>query len=142
MGGSFGGYSAVMSASIAPDLFKCVIANAGVYDLEMMYSDGDVKDLLWGENYLERAIGRNSSELKAFSPVHNVASIKAPILIAHGEKDRRVPIEHAEALRDALNKANKRFEWFVKPAETHGFFDVDNRTEYYEKVLAFLDKHI
>jgi dipeptidyl aminopeptidase/acylaminoacyl peptidase len=142
MGGSFGGYSAVMSASIAPDLFKCVIANAGVYDLEMMYSDGDVKDLLWGENYLERAIGRNSSELKAFSPVHNVASIKAPILIAHGEKDRRVPIEHAEALRDALNKANKRFEWFVKPAETHGFFDVENRTEYYEKVLAFLEKHI
>jgi dipeptidyl aminopeptidase/acylaminoacyl peptidase len=142
MGASFGGYSAVMSASIAPELFKCVIANAGVYDLEMMYSDGDIKDLLWGDKYLELAIGRDEAQLKAFSPVNNVASINAPILIAHGEKDRRVPVEHAEALRKALDKANKRYEWFVKSAETHGFFDVENRTEYYEKVIAFLDKHI
>ena len=108
----------------------------------MMYSDGDIKDLLWGDKYLELAIGRDEAQLKAFSPVNNVASINAPILIAHGEKDRRVPVEHAEALRKALDKANKRYEWFVKSAETHGFFDVENRTEYYEKVIAFLDKHI
>jgi len=48
MGGSFGGYSAVQSATIAPDLFKCVVANAGVYDLEMMYEEGDIPEQGFG----------------------------------------------------------------------------------------------
>ncbi|MFC4700300.1 alpha/beta hydrolase family protein [Glaciecola siphonariae] len=142
MGASFGGYSAVMSASMAPDLFKCAIANAGVYDLELLYSEGDIKDLLWGTKYLERAVGKDEAQLKEFSPVNRVASIKAPVLIAHGEKDRRVPFEHAEALRKALRENNKPYKWFVKPAETHGFFDVENRTEYFEEVLSFLDANL
>ncbi|WP_395338294.1 alpha/beta hydrolase family protein [Ningiella sp. W23] len=142
MGGSFGGYSAVMSATLEPDMFKCVVANAGVYDLELMYSDGDIKDLLYGKNYLKRAIGNDESLLKTFSPVNHVQKLKAPVLIAHGAKDRRVPVEHAEALRDALDTHNKPYQWFVKPAETHGFYDVGNRTEYYNEVASFLGKHL
>lgn len=66
----------------------------------------------------------------------------APVLIAHGKKDVRVPIEHAEALRDAMDKHGKSYEWFVKDTETHGFYDERNRTEYYEKVAGFLAKHL
>ncbi|TDF36541.1 S9 family peptidase [Alteromonadaceae bacterium M269] len=142
MGGSFGGYSAVQSATLAPDLFKCVVANAGVYDLEMMYTEGDIPDRLYGKAYLNSALGTNIEKLKAFSPVNNVAKLKAPLLIAHGKKDRRVPIEQANALRDALDEHNKPYEWFVKKAETHGFYDEGNRAEYYERVVKFLDQHL
>lgn len=34
VGGSFGGYSALQSSVMEPDLFKCAIGFAGVYDLE------------------------------------------------------------------------------------------------------------
>lgn len=142
MGGSFGGYSAVQSATLAPDLFKCVIGNAGVYDIEMMFEEGDIPRILFGKSYLESQLGTDKELMRKYSPVHNVAKLKAPVLIAHGEKDVRVPIEHAEALRDAMDKHGKKYEWFVKETETHGFFDEQNRTEYYEKVVQFLEKHL
>ena len=142
MGASFGGYSALQSATLAPDLFKCVVGNAGVYDIEMMFEEGDIPRILWGKSYLESQLGNDKELMRKHSPVHNVAKLKAPVLIAHGEKDVRVPIEHAEALRDAMDKHGKKYEWFVKESESHGFHDVGNRTEYFEKVIQFLAKHL
>ena len=142
MGGSFGGYSAVQSATLAPDLFKCVVANAGVYDLEMMFSEGDITDRLWGQSYLESAVGTNMEKVRAFSPVNNIDKLKAPILIAHGKKDRRVPYVQATSLRKALDKQNKPYEWFIKKSESHGFYDEGNRAEYYEKVSEFLKQYL
>ncbi|GAA0855092.1 S9 family peptidase [Aliiglaciecola litoralis] len=142
MGSSFGGYSALQSATMAPDLFACVVGIAGVYDLQMMFEEGDIPDLLYGKSYLESQLGTNKQLMREFSPVHNVHKLKAPVLIAHGEKDVRVPIEHAEALRDAMEKHGKKFEWFVKDTETHGFYDETNRTEFFQKVSEFLRKHL
>ena len=142
MGFSFGGYSAVMSASLAPELFKCVVAGGGVYDLNMMLEEGDIPDRLYGKAYLEDVLGKDAKKRTEFSPVNNVHKLKAPVLIVHGKKDRRVPIEHAEALREAMNEHNKEYEWFVKSSEAHGFFNEKNRSEYYEKVAGFLRKHL
>lgn len=142
MGGSFGGYSAVQSATLAPDLYKCVVANAGVYDLEMMFTEGDIPGRLWGDSYLKSAVGTDIEKIRAFSPVNNVDKLKAPVLIAHGKKDRRVPYVQAKALRKVLDKQNKSYEWFIKKSEAHGFNDEGNRAEYYEKVSKFLEQHL
>lgn len=142
MGGSFGGYSALQSATLAPDLFACVVGVVGVYDIEMMFEEGDIPNLLYGKAYLEGQLGTDRELMRKYSPVHNVHKLKAPVLIAHGKKDVRVPIEHAEALRDAMEKHGKSYEWFVKDTETHGFYDEKNRTEYFEKVAGFLAKHL
>ena len=138
MGASFGGYSALMSASLAPDLFKCAISMAGVYDLNLMYEEGDTPTELWGESFLKRAIGTDQKQLADFSPVNHVQSIGGPVLIAHGKRDRRVPFEHAERLKTALDNAQKPYEWFVRDEETHGFYDENNRAEYYGEVAKFL----
>jgi dienelactone hydrolase len=142
MGASFGGYSAVMSPIIAPDLFKCAVAHAGVYDLEMMFEEGDIPNRLWGKSYLAEAIGTNAERLKAHSPVHNIDKLKAAVFIAHGKEDRRVPFEQAEALKEAMDEHNKAYEWYVKGSEAHGFADEGNRAEYYQKVSEFLSKHL
>lgn len=142
MGASFGGYSAVQSATIEPDLFKCVVANAGVYDLAMMFDSGDIPERGYGESYLEMAVGTNKAKLHEFSPVNNVNKLKAAIMIAHGEKDERVPVEHAEKLAENLKKAGKKYRWFVRSTEGHGFFDEENRVEYFEEVADFLKEHL
>lgn len=142
MGASFGAYSALMNAMIEPDLYACAIANAGIYDLELMYSRGDVKWIYGGKEYLEKAIGRDKEELRRFSPVDRVASLEAPVLIAHGKQDERAPIVHARRLREALEKHDKSFEWFIKDRESHGFYDNTNRVEYLQTALEFLDAHI
>jgi len=142
MGGSFGGYSAVQSAIMAPDLFRCVVANAGVYDLELMFDVGDIPKWYRGKSYLTEVLGEDEQQLRAFSPVHNVDKLRAPVFIAHGEEDIRVPIEHAKRLKDALNKHNKEYVWFVKSTETHGFYKEENRAEYYLKLSLFIGKYL
>jgi len=142
MGASFGGYSALQSATIAPDLFKCVVANVGVYDLEMMYEEGDIPELGFGESYLEMALGNDETTLKAFSPVHRTHLLQAPVLLAHGERDKRVPFEQAEALAEAMEKNNKPFEWFTRRGEAHGYYDEKNRAAYFEAVSAFLGRYL
>jgi len=140
MGASFGAYSAVMSATIKPDLFKCVIANAGVYDLEMMFNEGDIPRILYGKAFLENELGTDLSVLRAQSPVNHVSKLKAPLLLAHGEEDERAPFKHAEALMAQLDKHNKPYQTFFRGTAGHGFFDDKSRSEYFEEVAGFLQK--
>ena len=142
MGGSFGAYSALQSAILAPDLFNCAVANAGIYDLPLLYKKGDIETSYWGDEYLEKVIGRDTDELTRFSPVHRIAELQAPVFIAHGTRDKRAPFEHAKRLRDALDKHGKTYEWFVKRREGHGFYENDNQVEYLESAIAFLNRHL
>lgn len=141
-GASFGGYSALQSAIRKPDAFKCAIGYVGVYDLEMLYSEGDVKDHTWGGAYLDKTLGKDKAELIAQSPVHNLDKLKAPVLIIHGEDDLRAHFEHAVALKEAMDKKGHSYEWLVKDKEGHGFYKEDNILEANQRILDFLDKHI
>jgi len=142
MGASFGAYSAIQSAAIYPDTYQCAIANAGVYDLELLFEEGDVQNRRAGLSYLKRVLGTDEKNLKSMSPVNYAEKIKIPLLLAHGEDDKRAPYEHAERLRDALDKANKPYEWFVMDKEGHGFYNPKNQKAYMRKVVGFLDKHL
>ena len=142
MGASFGGYSALQSAIIEPDMFKCAIGLMGVYDLPLMYEEGDTQASSYGVNYLKTVIGTDEAELKAFSPAYNVDKLKAPVHIVHGGEDERAPIEQAESLEAALKKAKHPYEITILDDEGHGFYKEEHRTLYYKKVLAFLDDHL
>jgi len=142
MGTSFGAYSAVQSAALYPDTYKCAIANAGIYDLELMFEEGDIQERRSGMSYLKRVLGTDEQQLKSMSPVNYVEKIQVPILLAHGEEDKRAPFEHVERLREALDEAEKPYEWFVVDNEGHGFYNPENQKAYMRKVVSFLDKHL
>jgi acylaminoacyl-peptidase len=141
-GGSYGGYAAMMGAVREPDLYQCVIAYVGVYDLELMYKKGDIPTRESGLEYLRQAVGEDKEDLRARSPVHHLDKLKAPVLIVHGGEDFRVDIAHAYKLRKGLEKLDKPYEWLVKPNEAHGFYLPENRLELFERMIAFLDKYI
>ncbi|SNY49000.1 acylaminoacyl-peptidase [Arsukibacterium tuosuense] len=141
-GGSYGGYAALMSAVREPDLYKCAVGFVGVFDLNLMYTDGDIQERQSGINYLEMAIGRDQVQLDAQSPIKHLDKLKAPVFIIHGEEDRRVPIIHANRLREELEKRNHPYEWLVKDKEGHGFYKPENNVERWQKMLAFFDKYI
>jgi dipeptidyl aminopeptidase/acylaminoacyl peptidase len=142
MGASFGAYSALQSATLYPEHYKCVIANAGIYNLELLYEKGDIKRRYTGTKYLNEIVGDDVAELKRFSPVTHIEKLKSPVFIVHGEKDDRAPLAHAEELRDALIEHNKSFKWLIKNKESHGFYSDENRLEYYEAVIDFLDENL
>ena len=141
-GGSYGGYAAMMGVVREPDLYQCAIAYVGVYDLELMYTEGDIPTSDSGITYLKQAVGEDKEDLRSRSPVHNLEKLKAPVFIVHGGVDHRVDVEHAYRLRDRMDELGKPYEWMLKPKEGHGFYRPENRLELYERMLAFLDKNI
>jgi dipeptidyl aminopeptidase/acylaminoacyl peptidase len=138
-GGSFGGYSAAMAPMLRPDLYKSSVAYIGVFDLEMLYNEGDIKGIKWGGKYLDKTLGKDLEKIKAMSPVLQADKLEAPIIIISGEEDQRAPIEHAYALADALKKAGKEHELIIVPREGHGFRKPENRFMLYKKMLEHFD---
>jgi dipeptidyl aminopeptidase/acylaminoacyl peptidase len=140
-GASFGGYAALMGAVREPDLYQCAISYAGLSDLNLMYSRGDISDSKYGRRYLDLTIGKNEAELDRYSPALHADRIKAAVMLIHGDEDERVPIAHAKAMRKALEKQGRTVEWLVESDEAHGFYRQDHRLEVYERVLKFLGEH-
>ena len=141
-GGSYGGYAALMGAAREPGLYRCAIGYAGVYDLELMHSSGDIPDSRSGRAYLELVLGDDVTQLRSRSPVHLAAAIQAPVLLIHGTADWRVDLEHAKRMKKALEQHGKPFEYLALAGEGHGAYDEDTRKQVYERVLAFLDRHL
>jgi dipeptidyl aminopeptidase/acylaminoacyl peptidase len=143
-GGSYGGYATLQGLVREPDLYKCGIGVAGVYSLPMFWKKWDGMRLgrtKASKVFLEKIVGSDEVELKAYSPAFNVDKIKAAVFIIHGSEDVRVPIDQAELLAENLKKAGKPYEWMVR-AEGHGFSDEQNRIDQFNAMLAFLEKHI
>lgn len=142
MGASFGGYSAIQSVIKYPKSYRCAIAYAGVYDLNLMLDEGNIKNLRFGKSYLNKTLGSDDVFRATMSPVHHVENIEIPLMIAHGEQDTQVPFEHAVRLRASLDKANKPYTWYKFSTETHGFYNPENQTKYMKDVLNFLNQNM
>jgi dipeptidyl aminopeptidase/acylaminoacyl peptidase len=141
-GASFGGYSAMMTAIRAPELFKCAVGYAGIYDLAMMYKKGDIRMDKSGRSYLTSVIGKDDADLAANSPDKLADKITVPVLLVHGEDDERAPFAQAKAMRSALESAHRPYQWLTKPGEAHGFSSEKNVAEFYRTLEAFLGKYI
>ena len=143
-GASFGGYSALQAPLVAPGLFSCAIGFVGVYDLPLLYEEGDIPGRRSGMSYLKRAVGEDKSELFDFSPVFHAEKLKeTPIFLIHGEEDPRAPIEHAYRMEKALKDVNHPvLETLYFEKEGHGLYDAGARARMYDAVLGFLDQHI
>ena len=148
-GASYGGYATMMGLVREPSMFKCGINVVGVVDLkwwiDIGYTDFNSFDAETSTAFLTRTVGdpvADAAMMEANSPRLHADKIKAPVLIIHGGGDRRVPIAHAEAMRDALKAYGKEYEWLVFLDEGHGFMREDNRAAYYRRMDAFLAKHL
>ena len=141
-GASFGGYAALMNPIRYPGMYRCAIGNVGVYDLAMMFEEGDIPDQRSGRRYLERVIGTDETVLSANSPARNVAKIDIPVMLAQGTLDRRVPMDQFEALVDAFEANGRPAETLVISGEGHGFYKPENRARLLRMMEEFLDQHI
>ena len=144
-GVSYGGYASMQAVVREPDLYKCAIPDAGVYDinLQMKKADsfygGKTKQKHW---FLSKMLGDNWELLmNERSPAYNVDKIKADLLLVHGKEDVRVPIENSYILEEKLKKAGKKYQTLYKK-DGHGFQNVKNRIALYKKMVEFLEENI
>jgi dienelactone hydrolase len=142
-GGSYGGYAALMAVVKEPELYKCAIGYVGVYDLPLERDVGDIKSTVEGRHFLDTTRGKeNDPDLVKYSPARQASKIKAGIFLIHGEQDNRVPIEHFEAMTEALDNAKHPYEKLVAQGEGHGFAENKNQYKLYGQMVEFLAKYL
>jgi acetyl esterase/lipase len=146
-GASYGGYATLMGLVRHPDLYKCGVAWVAVTDPRLMFTwrhDSDLSDES-RSYYFPGLIGdpvKDAAMIDSVTPVLHAHRIQAPLLLAFGGQDRRVPLVHGTRLRDALRSAGKEPEWVVYPDEGHGWFKLDNRLDFARRMEAFLAQHL
>lgn len=146
VGASYGGYAALWGLVKTPELYQCGVSFAGVADIAFMFSDSSdrVGNKVTRQHMRARIgdVGLNKEQFDQVSPLKHADRIVAPVLLMHGEDDRRVPIAHGQKMRKALELAGKKVEWLAFEDEGHGLRYTRNEIAYYEKLLGFLDKYI
>lgn len=124
----------MMQAALQPSMYKCAVGYIGVYDLNLLAKPENNRNDERTASWMRKFIGADKAQIDRISPVNQAARIKAPVLLVHGGKDKRAPLEHGERMRDALAKAGNPPEWFLAPDEGHGFYDPKNVTEFYTRL--------
>lgn len=146
-GASYGGYATLMGLIRYPQDYRCGIAWAAVTDPRLMFKWSSISDQnteIRQYTYPE-LIGdpvRDAAMLDANTPVLHASGIKAPLLLAHGSDDRRVPIQHGTDLREALHKAGRPPEWVFYAGEGHGWLKLENQVDFAQRMERFLAEHL
>lgn len=148
MGASYGGYATMMGLARDAARYRCGVNMLGVTDITMMFtaawSDLAYSDFM-NHGPAHAMIGdpdRDAEQFKATSPINHAAKIKAPVLMIYGGSDRRVPIDHGVAMRNALRWHGGNVEWVEYAEEGHGFRSEANRVDAYDRVAKFLEQHL
>lgn len=142
VGGSYGGYAALMGAIKTPDLYQCAFAFAPVTDIKQLLKD-------WARyKFNDRnvpSIGnawRDGDRLGDTSPVNGVGQIQIPILLIHGDLDRSVPVSHSRNMAKKLKKAGKVHRLIIQEDGDHHHSLEHHRQEYLREMEAFLAEHL
>lgn len=142
VGGSYGGYAALMGAVREPDLYRCAASINGVTDLKRFVED--MRDFRFADLRLPRILepGVSLDTLAETSPVKRVAEIRAPILLIHGGLDRIVPVMHGRIMARALEQAGKPYEFVILQGGNHILSRERSRIETLSRLEAFLKAHM
>lgn len=146
-GASYGGYAAMMGLAKNPELFRCGVDYVGVTDLPffLTVSWADYAYSDWMDYSVKELVGdvdKDAERLRATSPVNLATKIRAPVFMAYGAADRRVPIEHGTRMKTALDKAGVKYQWMAADSEGHGFRNPKTRDAFYEAMEKFLAENL
>lgn len=136
VGWSYGGYAALQSQVLDPDLFKAVVAVAPVTDLGAML---DAARETYQFRNLERFIG-TGPHIEAGSPARHASAFKAPVLMFHGDKDLNVNVTQGRMMRDRLLAAGRTVTYVEFPGLDHQLDNAPARTRLLADSDRFLRK--
>jgi dipeptidyl aminopeptidase/acylaminoacyl peptidase len=143
VGGSYGGYAALMGGAKTPGLYRCVASVAGISDLNALAQFR--AKYVNGREMFERQVGSTWSDrdrLKETSPRLLAAKFEAPVLLLHGTQDRVVPFEQSELLAKALIAAGKPVRLLKLEDGDHNLSVAEHRLVFYRELEKFLDENL
>jgi dipeptidyl-peptidase-4 len=112
IGTSYGGYSAVYTMQMYPELFPVGVANSAVGDFR-----------LYDTIYTERYMGLLADNLKGYvesAPIEQAAKMRGNLLLIHSMMDDNVHPQNTMQLLSALTNAGRDAELRIYPPGRHG----------------------
>jgi len=147
-GASYGGYAVMYGLIKDPDLYKCGVNFVGVTDIGLFfsvtYSDtyGAYMDDMIVRMHGDPKDPKQADYFHKTSAIENADRIKAPVLMAYGSEDVRVPMIHGEKIRDKLLAKGNVVQWKVMTGEGHGWHSEANNIAWGQQMLDFVERYI
>ena len=112
------------------DIFNFAIAVAPVTNWRFY-------DTIYTERYM-RTPQENPNGYDLNSPINYIKQLKGNYLLIHGTADDNVQIQNAIEMVDALQKADKQFDFMAYPNKNHGIYGGKTRLNLYNKMTKFI----
>ena len=141
MGQSYGGFMVMSAITEYPDLWRAAVNYYGIADFTTLLAGTGP----WRRNHRAAEYGepeRDATLFARISPIHNIDRARVPVLIAHGERDPRVPISESKQYVKALRERQMKVSYLTFDYAGHGFVRPDDRRRVYRAVADFFRTHL
>lgn len=138
LGHSYGAFLAELALTRS-DRFAAASATAGVSDWRRFEATSDLPQL--ARLGLGGAAEEAGERYDARSPLRQLATWRAPLLLFHGGRDRRVPLEQSVLLERALRAAGQPCELVIEHNEGHSFRDRNAILRWIDGTVAWFHRH-
>ncbi len=142
MGGSYGGYAALVGLTFTPREFACGVSIVGPSNLITLLN---TIPPYWGpiRRQFTTRVGDDTTDegralLKARSPLTRVDAIERPLLIGQGANDPRVVQAESDQIVQAMQAKGIPVTYALFPDEGHGFVRPQNRLAFNAVTETFL----
>jgi dipeptidyl aminopeptidase/acylaminoacyl peptidase len=146
MGGSYGGYAALIGVALAPDYFAAAVDYVGVSDLENFLRTLPPFLRPYNVNSWFRYVGDPddpdaAADMAARSPISMIDRITTPLLVAQGANDARVVQAESDNIVTPLRERGIPVEYILASDEGHGFDNPGNQIRLHLAIERHFAKH-
>lgn len=138
LGGSYGGYMVAWIAGNWNKPWKCLVNHDGVFDIRLMSYSTDIPGFQQAQN--DAASWEKPEAVERFNPIDHVAEWRVPMLVVHGGRDDRVPLDQGMGAYGAAQLRHVPSELLYFPDENHWVLKPQNSVEWYATVQAWMKK--
>ncbi len=142
-GGSYGGYMVLAALTTYPDRFAAGCDLVGISHIPgFLENTAPYRRALRREEYGDERDAEVRAVLEDLSPLNFAHQISAPLFVAHGANDPRVPVAEARQIFDAVRVAGADPWLMVANDEGHSMKKRDNRDLFYGLMVDFFTQHL
>src|SRR6185295_1951256 len=110
----------------------------GIFDTRSMAYSTDIPG--FSEHETGGFAWEHFEQYEAFNPAAKFANWKKPILVVHGGRDYRVPLDQGLAAFTAAQRKGVPSQLLYFPDENHWVLKPQNSVEWYRVVGAWMDR--
>lgn len=142
-GGSYGGYMVLASLARYGEKLKAGVDVVGISNfVTFLESTQEYRRDLRRAEYGDERDPILRDFLESISPTNLAGDIKAPLFVAQGANDPRVPASEAEQIVTAVGSRGLPVWYLLAEDEGHGFAKKKNRDYFSEAVSLFWERHL